>query len=214
MKKCFFIGLVVLLTALAVSIFVLSGELSQTKRERDTYKGNTAALLGDVKRYKTSDSLNAASVGVLQLTIGELEKYRSEDLNTIKQLEVKNRRIESVGRAELESSYTLIGKLRDSIGCIVQAHKDKPPDTIPEKLKCIDIVGDWFEMHGCSNESGEFKGEFESRDSLQHVQTVKYKRFLGFLWETKKVKDRQFDIVSKNPNTKIVDVEYITIRKD
>ena len=214
MKKYIYIIAALMVISAITAIIGLSSRVKSLKADRDVYRGNTAALLGEVKQYKTKDSLNASTVGALQLTIKEYKKYRADDLNTIKQLEIKNRRIESVGKAELQSSYTLVGKLRDSIAYIVSSGmNDKPPDTIPERLRCIDIVDDWFEMHGCANEAGDFKGEFESRDSLQHVQTVKYKRFLGFLWETKKIKDRKFDILSKNPNTKIVDIEFIIIRE-
>lgn len=59
----------------------------------------------------------------------------------------------------------------------------------------------------------EFTGTFENRDSLLVAETVKYKRFLGFLWKTSKVKDRKVDVVSKNPHTKILGVEFTTIRE-
>jgi len=214
MKKYIYIIVAALVISGITTIIGLSARVDSLKEERDIYKSNTADLLGDVQRYKTKDSLNAATVGVLQLTIEEYKKYRTDDLITIKQLETKNRRIESVGKTELQSSYRLVGKIRDSIAYIVSAGmNDKPPDTIPENLKCINIVDDWFEMHGCANENGDFTGDFINRESLQHVQTVKYKRFLGFLWETKKIKDRKFDVVSKNPNTKIVDIEFIIIRE-
>jgi hypothetical protein len=45
------------------------------------------------------------------------------------------------------------------------------------------------------------------------VETVQYKRFWGFLWKTKKIKNREIDVVSKNPATKILGVEFVTIEK-
>ena len=60
---------------------------------------------------------------------------------------------------------------------------------------------------------GEFTGTFVNRDSVLIVATVQYKRFLNFLWKTKKVKNREIDIISKNPHTKIMGVEYIEIEK-
>ena len=58
-----------------------------------------------------------------------------------------------------------------------------------------------------------FEGRLEVRDSLIIVESVKYKRFLGFLWKTNKVKNRQIDVVSKNPHTKIVGTELVVIEK-
>ena len=54
-----------------------------------------------------------------------------------------------------------------------------------------------------------FSGTLEVRDSLLVVETVQRKRFLGFLWKTKRVKSREIDVVSKNPYTDIVGVESI-----
>ena len=53
--------------------------------------------------------------------------------------------------------------------------------------------------------------QISNRESLKIVETVKYKRFLGFLWKTNKVKSRQVDVVSQNPATSIVNVDYISI---
>ena len=58
-----------------------------------------------------------------------------------------------------------------------------------------------------------FSGKIITRDSLLITESVQYKRFLNFLWKTKRIKKREFDIVSKNPYTKITGFEVITIEK-
>ena len=70
----------------------------------------------------------------------------------------------------------------------------------------------WFDFDGILTHD-EFTGTLSNRDSLVVAESVKYRRFLGFLWKTKRVKDRRVDVVSKNPHTSIMGVEYVVIEK-
>lgn len=51
-----------------------------------------------------------------------------------------------------------------------------------------------------------------STDSLVIGVTTEYKRFLGFLWRTKKIKSQKVYAISKNPHTTITNVECVNIR--
>lgn len=178
--------------------------IKSLKSERDKYKSNTETLLQDVEHYQTKDSLNAVTVGVLQLKLSEFEKYRADDAKLIKTLQTKNRDLQSVATAQLQTINELRGAVRDSIVYL-------QGDTVTTVLRCVDITDPWFELHGCATPAGDFTGTFVNRDSLLIAATVKYKRFLGFLWKTRKVRSRKIDAVSKNPNTDILGVEYIEI---
>jgi len=180
--------------------------IKSLKSERDKYKSNTETLLQDVEHYQTKDSLNAVTVGVLQLKLSEFEKYRADDAALIKTLQTKNRNLQAVTTAQTETINELRGTVRDSIVYL-------PGDTVTTVLRCVDIVDEWFELHGCAKSDGSFTGTHINRDSLLIAATVKYKRFLGFLWKTRKVKDRKIDAVSKNPATTILGVEYIEIEQ-
>lgn len=184
--------------------------IGKIKIDRDTYKYNSETLLDTVKTYKTKDSLNAASVGDLVLRIEEYKKYRAADLSLINTLQTNNRDLQDVTTTQTQTISNLKGRFRDSI--VYVPGKDKlivKKDT----LRCIDIKERWFDLHGCSDKDGNFTGTHTNRDSLLIAATVKYKRFLGFLWKTNKVKDRKIDVVSRNPGTKILGVEYVEIRK-
>lgn len=174
--------------------------------ERDKYRSNTETLLQDVREYQTKDSLNAAKVGNLELKLSEYKKYRADDLALIKTLKTKNRDLERITTTQLETINELRGTVRDSIVYL-------PGDTVKTVLRCVDIVEPWFELHGCAHPDSTFTGTHINRDSLLIAETVQYKRFLGFLWKTKKIKNRQIDVVSKNPATHILGVEFVTIEK-
>lgn len=206
MKKYIIIAAIALAVAAVVTIWVQRSRINQLTGERDKYRTNTETLLQDVSRYQTKDSLNAAKVGVLELKLSEFERYRASDAELIKTLQTKNRELEAVTTAQMETITQLLGTVRDSIVYL-------PGDTTTTVLKCVDISDPWFSLNGCTTQDGTFTGTFINRDSILIAATVQYKRFLGFLWKTNKVKNREIDIISKNPHTKIVGVEYIEIEK-
>lgn len=192
--------------AVAAAFWVQHVKIKRLTEERDKYRSNTEILLQDVKTYQTKDSLNAIKVGNLELSLAEYKKYRADDLALIKTLQAKNRDLERVTTTQMETINELRAIVRDSVVYL-------PGDTVTTVLRCVDIVEPWFELHGCATPDGQFTGTHINRDSLLIVETVQYKRFWGFLWKTKKIKNREIDVVSKNPATKILGVEFVTIVK-
>ena len=206
MKKYLIIAAIALAVSAVDTIWVQRSRNNTLTGERDKYRTNTETLLQEVSRYQTKDSLNAAKVGVLELKLSEFEKYRASDAELIKTLQTKNRELERVTTTQMETINELRATVRDSVVYL-------PGDTVTTVLRCVDIVEPYFELHGCATPDGQFTGTHINRDSLLIVETVQYKRWLGFLWKTNKIKNRQIDVVSKNPATKILGVEFITIEK-
>lgn len=206
MKKYIIIAAIALAVAAVVTIWVQRSRINTLTGERDKYRANTETLLQDVSRYQTKDSLNAAKVGALELKLDEFKKYRESDAALIKTLKAKNRDLERITTTQMETINELRGNVRDSVVYL-------PGDTVTTILRCIDIVQPWFELHGCTTPAGVFTGTHINRDSLLIAETVQYKRFWGFLWKTKKIKNREIDVVSKNPATRILGVEFVTIEK-
>lgn len=204
MKKYLILAAIIL--AVAAAFWVQHVKIKRLTEERDRYRSNTEILLQDVRTYQTKDSLNAAKVGNLELSLAEYKKYRADDLALIKTLQAKNRDLERVTTTQMETINELRATVRDSVVYL-------PGDTVTTILRCVDIVEPWFELHGCATPDGQFTGTHINRDSLLIAETVQYKRFLGFLWKTKKIKNREIDVVSKNPATKILGVEFVTIEK-
>lgn len=202
MKKYLILAAIIL--AVAAAFWVQHVKIKRLTEERDRYRSNTEILLQNVETYQTKDSLNAAKVGVLELKLSEFEKYRTSDAELIKTLQTKNRDLEAVTTAQMKTIIELRGTVRDSIVYL-------PGDTVV--LRCVDISDPWFSLKGCTTPDGEFTGTFINRDSILIAETVQYRRFLGFLWKTKKIKSREIDIISRNPHTKIIGVEYIEIEK-
>lgn len=188
----------------AVLLFAGAWRISSLERERDRYKGSTAALLSDAKLYRFRDSLSAARVESLELTLKEYERFRGEDAALISELKRRNRDLSAVNKAQMQTIIELSAVPRDTV-IIVR-------DSIRVPAVAVHCGDAWYDFDGVLTED-EFTGTLRNRDSLLLVETVRYKRFLGFLWKTKKVKDRQLDAVSKNPHTTIEDIEFTTIVK-
>ena len=204
MKKYLILAAIIL--AVAAAFWVQHVKIKRLTEERDRYRSNTEILLEDVKTYQTKDSLNAIKVGNLELSLAEYKKYRADDLALIKTLQTKNRDLERVTTTQMETINELRATVRDSVVYL-------PGDTVTTVLRCVDIVEPYFELHGCATPDGQFTGTHINRDSLLIVETVQYKRWLGFLWKTKKIKNPQIDVVSQKPTTKILWVEFVTIEE-
>jgi hypothetical protein len=203
MKK--YIILAAIIMAVAAAFWVQQSRIKRLTAERDKYRNNTETLLQDVRTYQTKDSLNAAKVGNLMLKASEYEKFRADDLALIKTLQTKNRDLERVTTTQMETINELRANVRDSIVYL-------PGDTVTTVLRCIEYSDKWVDFDGCII-NNTFSGKIITRDSLLITESVQYKRWLGFLWKTKRIKNREFDIVSKNPNSKITGFEVITIEK-
>lgn len=203
MKK--YIILAAIIMAVAAAFWFQQKRINNLTVERDKYRSNTETLLQDVRTYQTKDSLNAAKVGNLELKLSEYKKYRADDAALIKSLQTKNRDLQRVTTAQMEAINELRANVRDSIVYL-------PGDTVTTVLRCIEYSDKWVDFDGCII-NNTFSGKIITRDSLLITESVQYKRWLGFLWKTKRIKNREFDIVSKNPNSKITGFEVITIEK-
>jgi len=198
MKNYIIIGLII--TALLCIIGLQQDGIKVIKKDRDSYRQTAYTLLGDIDSYQTKDSLNAVSVGEMQLKISELNKYRSEDVKLIESLKVDKKRLKQITTAQIQTIYELKGIVVDSIYI---------DNYIIDTLHCITISDKWFDMSGCIDANSKFVGRFENRDSLLYVEHIIPKKFWFIKWG---VKERRQEIVSRNPNTKITGAEFVTIK--
>ena len=178
-------------------------KINQLTGERDKYRANTNALFNEAQKYRVRDSLNAARAESLELTVKEYERFRADDAALIKELKSRNRDLASVNKSQSETIIALQSIPRDTT--IIR-------DTIPIPAVAVHCGDAWYDFDGLLT-AQEFTGTLEHRDSMLLVETVQYKRFLGFLWRTNKVKNRQLDCVSKSPHNSIKGLEYVIIEK-
>ncbi len=189
----------IVLAALCSTIVLQQRRISALTDERNRYQSNTDALLSDVRTWKVRDSLNAARVQSLELTAREYERYRSEDMTLIKELTARNRDLARANNAQMETIIALRSVPKDTVVIV---------DSVRVPAVAVHAGDRWFDFDGVLTEKA-FTGVLRNRDSLLMAETVRYGRFL--FWRTKRIKDRDFSVVSKNPHTTILGVEHIVI---
>lgn len=199
MKKYLYIAAAILFVCMIAEIVYQDNKIDRLTEERDRYKTNSETLLEQTATYNVRDSLNAAKVGTLELTLKEFEKYRADDAALIKELKGKNRDLEGVNKAQAQTIIRLQNVPRDTV--ILR-------DSVPVQAKSVRCGDAWYSFEGLLTED-EFTGTLTNREELLLTETVRYKKFL--FWKTKRVKDRELEAVSRNPHTTITALEHIII---
>lgn len=200
MKRWLIIGAI--FAALLVFAGFQQNAIDNLKQERNRYERNTESLLLDVTQYKIRDSLNAAKVGALELTIREYERFRADDAALIKELKQRNRDLAAVNKTQSQTIIELRAVPRDTVVLV--------RDSVRVPAVEVHCGDEWYNFDGILTKD-EFTGKMEHRDSLLLVESIRYKRFLW--WKTKRIKDRQLDCVSKSPHNFIRGLEYVVIEK-
>ena len=165
----------------------------------------SAQIIEENNNYKVADSLNGLRTNELLLTISEYERYRQKDAALIAQLTSKNSNLEKVISSQTATINELSLKLIDSIVIDTIAH-------ISDTLKCFTYKSQWTDVTGCIDlNKDNVDIQLQNRESIKVIETIKYKRFLNFLWKTNRIESKQIDVISENPNTIIIKSEAISI---
>lgn len=205
---------IAIIASVILALALVFHKMHKLKEENIRLLGNQEILLTEKQSvmaksqtYKVSDSLNAAKVSELQFTLKEYKKYRVQDLQLIEQLKVKKSDLQKVINSQMQTINSLSARLNDSVRI----------DTITniiDTLKCFNYKSKWTDVSGYIDlKHDNINLQIKNRESLKVVETVIYKRFLGFLWKINKIKNRQVDVVSENPNTIITNLDYVNIKR-
>lgn len=184
-----------ILLGLLVALFFSVRKLSA---ENAMYKRNMDAFIDSIECYKVSDSLNAAHINELQLSLSEYKRYRAEDAELIKKL--KADKIEALSKVKTETKVIIKTELKDSI-----VYKDT--------TKAINYTSKWIDLHGFILDD-TLQLSITNYEELLLVESMQRKKFLFIklpVWLFG-YKNCTVDVVSKNPNTKIRSAEHIKVR--
>lgn len=197
------IGIAAALVAILCLVSAQHRRIKELTADRDRYQNNTETLLADVETFRVRDSLSAARVQSLELTVKEYQRFRADDAALIRELKAKNRDLAAVNKTQSQTIINLQAVPRDTI--VIR-------DSVQVPAIAVHCGDAWFDFNGVLTPD-EFTGTLANRDSLLLAESVRYKRFLGFLWKTKQVKDRELDVISRNPHTTILGIEHVVIEK-
>lgn len=205
MKKAYIIAAGILVILIAI-IIALSARLKKVKADRDVQRKNVETLFTSVESYKVQDSLQAATIGDLQLTLKQYKQFRAEDAELISNLKVDNKRLQGVVTTQTESYYQHTAALRDSVKMLIT----KVPDSIkvPIIVKTANFADKWHSLN-IVIDGDSLNYRLRTKESLIITNHVVPKRFLWFKFGCKEVRT---DVVSKNPYVESISLESITIK--
>ncbi len=206
--------------AITTALIVVVG--TPLLRENQRLQQNQDALTDSVTYYRTQADEAAASVQVLRLRCGEFERARAADVERIKSLGLRLRRLESVAQSAVETDVSMRAVVRDTV--IVCDTVFRPVlqwrsargvrvgvDTIPVR----DTVGvfrwrdSWVSIEGRIDD-GAVDCRVRSIDTLHQVVHRVPRRFLGIPCGVKCLRQ---EIISSNPHSRIVYSEYIMLER-
>lgn len=199
MKRILLIAIALLIGMVAL----LWSAYKSERAERQRFEGNQSVLMDSVRHYKVRDSLNAASVQALHLTVSEYKKYRTEDAVLIRDMGIKLKRLLSVTQVETSTDVEIQAPIQDSI--IQPDNPEMPPDTI----RTFNWRDPWVSVAGTIRKDS-VSCSVHCEDSLSIVAHRVPRKFLFIRWGTKSVR---LDIVSRNPHTTINAAEYVEFSK-
>ena len=205
MKKAYIIAAGILIILIAI-IVALSARLKKVTADWDVQRKNVETLFTSVESYKVQDSLQAATIGDLQLTLKQYKQFRAEDAQLISSLKVDNKRLQGVVTTQTESYYQHTAALRDSVKMLIT----KVPDSIkvPIIVKTANFADAWHSLN-IVIDGDSLNYRLRTKESLIVTNHVVPKRFLWFKFGCKEVRT---DVVSKNPYVESINIESITIK--
>lgn len=200
MKK--YILIISALVLIAIGVTSIVSRLNASRARYMQYKQNQETLLDSLEYYKTLDSLNTVRIGSLTLSLEDYKKYRAEDYSIVNSA-TKHEKLSSVNTVSSETSNSIITLLRDTVRDTIYADTIK---AFSYKSKYTDVNGLIF--------SDSIKIYIHNREELIVMQSIEKKKFLGirlpiWLFGQKRVNVR---VVSKNPNTQIMNSEFVNIK--
>ena len=178
-------------------------KLGKTQKAQElAYQNSISVSMDSLHKYKVADSLNAIYTSNIELSLRQYKQLRAEDAKIIKQL--KADKFNSVVKPTTKIEYRIETKIKDSI-----IYKPNYIDTV----KTISYHDTWNSVEGFfTSDSARLK--IQSRDELLITKSVERKKFLFFKLNPKwfGYRNEQLNIISKNPNCLISNIEYVTIK--
>lgn len=202
MKNKVIAFLIICVLCLSTICYIGSTNIRSLRAEVTSLKGNQEALLfeherimAESQKYKIQDSLNAVTISSLELSLKTYKKLHADDTELIKASKAKQQDLEHIISAQTKAIQELSMPVNHTDSLIAFNYKSK----------WLDVNGQIYLYTDSLNLS------VASRDSLIIIESVEHKRFLNFLWRTRKIKSRRVNVISKNPYSQIMGAESILI---
>lgn len=190
----------------ALLLFALNAN-SRKQQEIERLSANTSVLADSLYSYRVLDSLNAAQTKALRLKADEYRELYASEHELVGKLQADRRGL----MAAINMQSQTISRLQASLQPV---YVYDTINVVRDTIYCFDYTDKWVDVSGCIN-NGTLDMSLTSRDELLIVESAQRKRFLGIPLPIRwfGYKSRTVDVLSQNPNTEIIGLNYKTIEQ-
>ena len=193
MKKYIYLGIAAVLFLMSVALVILFDKIGKQKAEISRKTQNIEVLSGEITTSKTKSEQLMSKIGALTYTVGEYERLKTKDAETIADMKIRLKNVSNSTRIQTVTETKFVEKLI----------------TQPDSTICFDYSDKFNAFSGCLNKDSIF-GKFSNREELfLVVHTKKTKKFL--FWEYGR-KITEISAKSENPETRISKIDYIVVK--
>ena len=190
-KTKIYIGLFIIMLGMVCTISFQAKYIKKQKANIERLDGNVTALTTDINHFKVNDSLNAATIQSLNITISEFKDMNIEAKKTIDALNIKYKRLLKVNQTITQENQDLI--LNKTIDTLIL--KDTIVKTVSASYRSPYLDLDIYDL------GNQYQVKYESRDTIDQILENIPKKFLFIRYGTEGFKTTY---VNRNPNAKIV----------
>ncbi len=190
-KTKIYIGLFIIMLGMVCTISFQAKYIKKQKANIERLDGNVTALTTDINHFKVNDSLNAATIKSLNVTVDEFKDMNVEAKKTIDALNIKYKRLLKVNQTITQENQDLI--LNKTIDTLIL--KDTIVKTVSASYRSPYLDLDIYDL------GNQYQVKYESRDTIDQILENIPKKFLFIRYGTKGFKTTY---VNRNPNAKIV----------
>lgn len=190
-KTKIYIGLFIIMLGMVCTISFQAKYIKKQKANIERLDGNVTALTTDINHFKVNDSLNAATIQSLNITVSEFKDMNIEAKKTIDVLNIKYKRLLKVNQTITQENQDLL--LNKTIDTLIL--KDTIVKTVSASYRSPYLDLDIYDL------GNKYQVKYESRDTIDQILENIPKKFLFIRYGTKGFKTTY---VNRNPNAKIV----------
>lgn len=191
MKIKFYIGIIVVIIGLVTTIHFQHKKIKKQKANIERLDNNVSALTTDISYFKLNDSISAATIKSLNVTVDEFKDMNVEAKKTIDALNIKYKRLLKVNQTITQENQDLL--LNKTIDTLIL--KDTIVKTVSASYRSPYLDLDIYDL------GNQYQVRYESRDTIDQILENIPKKFLFIRYGTKGFKTTY---VNRNPNAKIV----------
>jgi len=193
--------------AVCIAALCLFDANQRKQQEINRLSNNVVVLTDSLHTYRVLDSLNAIQTKALRLTVSEWREAYEGEAALVKKLQADKRNLQATINMQLQT----IADFKSALTPVVVYEVG---GIIHDTIKCFDYSDKWLDINGCI-ENDTVSLHAECREELLAVESIQRKRFLGIPLSVKwfGYKSRTLDVVSLNPNCKVISSTYKTIEK-